>query len=72
MVNLVGQNKTEGDVIYSNIEKIFSMSGVYTHLYGKKKSRLNRKMGHITIVNKNIEEAIKIGKEIKELVKVTA
>ena len=72
MVNLVGQNKTEGDVIHSNIEKIFSMSGVYTHLYGKKKSRLNRKMGHITIVNKNIEEAIKIGKEIKELVKVTA
>jgi len=72
MVNLVGENQIEGDVVYKNIEELFNISGVYTHLYGKKKSRLNRKMGHITIVNKEIEEAIKIGKEIKELVKVTA
>jgi 5-(carboxyamino)imidazole ribonucleotide synthase len=59
-------------VIYKNIEKIFDISGVSTHLYGKKKSRLNRKMGHITIVNSEIEKAIQIGKEIKELIKVTA
>jgi 5-(carboxyamino)imidazole ribonucleotide synthase len=72
MVNLVGENKVEGDVIYKNIEKIFDISGVSTHLYGKKKSRLNRKMGHITIVNSEIEKAIQIGKEIKELIKVTA
>ncbi len=72
MVNLVGENQIEGDVVYKNIEELFNISGVYTHLYGKKKSRLNRKMGHITIVNKEIEKAIKIGKEIKELVKVTA
>jgi 5-(carboxyamino)imidazole ribonucleotide synthase len=72
MVNLVGENKVEGDVIYKNIEKIFNIPGVSTHLYGKKKSRLNRKMGHITIVNSEIEKAIKIGKKIKELIKVTA
>jgi hypothetical protein len=29
-------------------------------------------MGHITIVNSEIEKAIQIGKEIKELIKVTA
>ena len=72
MVNLVGENKTEGDVKYNNIEKVFNNPGVSTHLYGKKKSRLNRKMGHITIVNNEIEEAIKIGKKIKNLIKVTA
>ena len=72
MVNLVGENETEGDVIYQNIEKILSIPGVSTHLYGKKKSRLNRKMGHITIVDNKIENAIKVGKEIKNIVKVTA
>lgn len=72
MVNLVGENKVEGDVIYKNIEKIFNIPGVSTHLYGKKKSRLNRKMGHITIVNSEIKKAIQIGKEIKGLIKVTA
>jgi hypothetical protein len=29
-------------------------------------------MGHITVVNKKIEVAQKIGKEIKKIVKVTA
>ena len=72
MVNLVGENETEGDVIYQNINQVFNISGVSTHIYGKKKSRLNRKMGHITIVNKEIAKAIEIGKKIKELVKVTA
>ncbi|MAP01670.1 MAG: 5-(carboxyamino)imidazole ribonucleotide synthase [Flavobacteriales bacterium] len=72
MVNLVGENKNEGDVVYQNINKVLAIPGVSTHIYGKKKSRLNRKMGHITVVNKQINEAIKTGKQIKELVKVTA
>ena len=66
-----GENKNEGDVVYQNINKVLAIPGVSTHIYGKKKSRLNRKMGHITVVNKQINEAIKIGKQIKELVKVT-
>ena len=53
MVNLVGENMIEGDVIYQNINDIFDIPGVFVHIYGKKKSRLNRKMGHITIVNKD-------------------
>ena len=70
MVNLVGENKIEGNVIYQNINDIFDISGVNVHIYGKKKSRLNRKMGHITIVNDNLDNAIKIGKKIKKKIKV--
>ena len=70
MVNLVGQNKVEGNVIYKNINDIFDIPGVFIHIYGKKKSRLNRKMGHITIVNKDINKAIEIGKKIKKEIKV--
>ena len=72
MVNLIGENKIEGNVVYQNIEKILAIPGVSAHFYGKKKSRLNRKMGHITIVHNDINEAIKIGKKIKKLIKVTA
>ena len=70
MVNLVGENMEEGNVNYKNINDIFDIPGVYIHIYGKKKSRLNRKMGHITIVNKDIEKAIEIGKKIKKKIKV--
>ena len=72
MVNLVGENENEGEVVYENINKVFDIDGVNIHIYGKKKSRMNRKMGHITIVNKNISKAIEIGKKIKEQIKVRA
>ena len=36
MVNLVGENKIEGNVIYQNINDIFDISGVNVHIYGKK------------------------------------
>ena len=72
MVNLIGENKIEGDALYKNINHIFDFPGVNIHIYGKKKSRLNRKMGHITIVNKEISKAIEIGKKIKKKVKVTS
>ena len=72
MVNLVGENNTKGPVVYKNMDQIIGIKGVNSHIYGKKETRPNRKMGHITITNSNIEEAIKIAKEIKETVKVTS
>ena len=70
MLNLVGENKNEGEVLYENIGMIMKMPGVTPHIYGKRKSRLNRKMGHITIVNKNINDAIEMSKEIRKIIKV--
>ena len=72
MVNLVGENMEEGNVNYKNINDIFDIPGVFIHIYGKKKSRLNRKMGHVTIVNKDINKAIEIGKALKNKIKVTS
>jgi len=72
MLNLVGENKNEGEVLYENIDMIMKISGVTPHIYGKRKSRLNRKMGHITIVNKNINDAIEMSKKIRKIIKVTS
>ena len=72
MVNLVGENNAKGPVIYKNMDQIIGIKGVNPHLYGKKETRPNRKMGHVTVINSNIEEAIKIAKEIKTTVKVTS
>ena len=35
MVNLVGENKKEGNVNYKNINDIFDIPGVYINIYGK-------------------------------------
>jgi len=70
MVNLVGAEGHTGDVVYKNIEKILAMEGVTPHIYGKKETRPFRKMGHVTIVNKDISEARKIAEEVKNTIQV--
>lgn len=70
MVNLVGEEGFSGNVIYKNIEKILSWDGVTPHIYGKKQTRPFRKMGHVTIVNKDIKEARRIAEEVKNTIRV--
>lgn len=72
MVNLVGAEGYSGNVIYENIEKILRWNGVTPHIYGKKQTRPFRKMGHVTIVNKDITEARRIAEEVKNTIRVIA
>ena len=70
MVNLVGEEGFSGQVIYQNIEKIIKIEGVTPHIYGKKETRPFRKMGHVTIVNSDIDIARKIAQKVKETIRV--
>ncbi|RCW89932.1 5-(carboxyamino)imidazole ribonucleotide synthase [Winogradskyella arenosi] len=70
MVNLVGAEGYTGNVVYKNIETILGMEGVTPHIYGKKQTRPFRKMGHVTIVNKDISEARRIAEEVKNSIAV--
>ena len=72
MVNLVGTENHEGPVDYENIAEILKMDGVTPHIYGKKLTRPFRKMGHVTIVNKNLAEARKIAEQVKGTIKVVS
>ncbi|MFD2823070.1 5-(carboxyamino)imidazole ribonucleotide synthase [Lacinutrix iliipiscaria] len=70
MVNLVGEEGHEGNVVYEHIEEIMNMEGVTPHIYGKKKTRPFRKMGHVTIVHEDINEARIIAEKVKNTIKV--
>jgi 5-(carboxyamino)imidazole ribonucleotide synthase len=70
MVNLVGSEGHTGDVIYKNIEEIMAMDGVTPHIYGKKETRPFRKMGHVTIINDNIQTAHRIAEKVKKTIQV--
>jgi len=70
MVNLVGAENHTGNVVYKNIEKILAMNGVTPHIYGKKQTRPFRKMGHVTIVNSDLEKARAIAQQVKESIEV--
>jgi 5-(carboxyamino)imidazole ribonucleotide synthase len=70
MVNLVGKEGHNGPVHYKNLDQILAIEGVNLHIYGKKETRPFRKMGHITIVNKNLETAREIAEHVKETIEV--
>ena len=70
MVNLVGEEGYEGQVLYENIEKIMAIDGVTPHIYGKRETRPFRKMGHVTIVNEDMVEARKVAEEVKNSIRV--
>ncbi len=70
MVNLVGAEGHQGAVEYQNIEKILAEKGVTPHIYGKAQTRPFRKMGHVTIVAPDIEEARSKAAWVKKTIKV--
>lgn len=70
MVNLLGEKGYEGEAKFTGLEEILKIPGVYIHLYGKKYTRSNRKMGHVTILDEDINSAFEKVKSIKEKVKV--
>jgi len=70
MVNLVGHEDFKGDVVYENLERILELKGVTPHIYGKKQTRPFRKMGHVTIVHEDVNEARLIAEKVKKTIKV--
>ncbi|MBC7914213.1 MAG: 5-(carboxyamino)imidazole ribonucleotide synthase [Pyrinomonadaceae bacterium] len=70
MINLLGEKGFEGLAEYEGIEDILKQPQVYVHLYGKKFTKPYRKMGHVTIVDNNREEAIAKAKLVQQTIKV--
>ena len=70
MVNVLGEKGHEGVAKYDGLEKIMSIEGVYVHLYGKKYTKPFRKMGHLTIVDQNREQAIEKARFVQQTLRV--
>lgn len=70
MVNLVGEEGYSGEVIYKNMKDILKINGVTPHIYGKKETRPFRKMGHVTIVDNDMDKARKIAEKVKKTIRV--
>jgi 5-(carboxyamino)imidazole ribonucleotide synthase len=70
MVNLVGAEHHTGPVHYENIENILAIPGVTPHIYGKKETRPFRKMGHVTIIHEDMNQARLIAEQVKNSINV--
>lgn len=70
MVNLLGEENYTGEAIYEGMDTCLALEGVYVHLYGKKITKPFRKMGHVTIIGDDLNQAKEKAKFVKEKFKV--
>jgi 5-(carboxyamino)imidazole ribonucleotide synthase len=64
MINLLGKRNAVG--VLQNVDSILLDENIKLHIYGKKDSRIGRKMGHITVIGENINSLIKIAKSAEK------
>jgi 5-(carboxyamino)imidazole ribonucleotide synthase len=72
IVNLLGAEGHAGEACYEGLNEILKLDNVFVHIYGKKKTKPGRKMGHVTILSKEKQELIHQANRIKNTVKVVA
>jgi len=70
MVNLVGCANSEGNYRLKHEKELMQLKGVFIHLYGKETSKPNRKLGHITIVNTDRNEVVRLAEKVRTLVEI--
>lgn len=64
MINLLG--KREGEGVVQNYKESLSEADLHLHIYGKTKSRVGRKMGHITIIGDNLNTILQKAKQMEK------
>ena len=64
MINLLG--KKTGPGVLENYNDALRNSDVHLHVYGKHKSRIGRKMGHITLLGDNLSSILDKSKRIEK------
>ncbi|MFO7145205.1 hypothetical protein B9T16_29120 [Arthrospira sp. PCC 8006] len=70
MGNVVGEPEHSGPVAYQGAEELLKQKGLYLHLYGKLETRPFRKMGHITAIHPDVDEAKNIVRRFRENFKI--
>jgi 5-(carboxyamino)imidazole ribonucleotide synthase len=72
MVNLLGEEGFSGLARYEGLTEVLALPGVHVHLYGKKQTKPFRKMGHVTLVDSDLESLKKKANFVKQTLKVKA
>ncbi len=72
MINLVGADEQSGEALYEGLAEILAMPQAFVHIYGKRVTKPGRKMGHITLLNNNLEALRLDAERVKRMIQVNA
>jgi len=72
MINLLGAPGRRGRPIIKGMAEALAIPGVCLHLYGKATSAPFRKMGHVTVLDPDIETAKRKAERVRDLIEISA
>jgi len=72
MANVVGPKNVTGKFSYEGIETVLNTPQAGLHIYGKKTTKPQRKMGHITLTGDDLNAIFKKIKELKSVLQLKA
>jgi 5-(carboxyamino)imidazole ribonucleotide synthase len=58
MRNILGEPGHYGPAFVQGAEDVLKISGAVLHIYGKQETKPKRKMGHITVIDDSLENAV--------------
>lgn len=71
MINLLGAPGHRGRPVIKGMAEALAIPGVCLHLYGKAATAPFRKMGHVTVLDPDIEEAQRKAIRVRELIEIS-
>jgi len=71
MINLLGAPGYRGRPVIQGLRAALAIPGVSVHLYGKAETRPYRKMGHVTVLDADIEQARTKAERVRDLMTIT-
>ncbi len=67
MINLLGAAGRRGTPTIAGMGEALAVPGVSVHLYGKAECKPFRKMGHVTVVDSDLDQAIRKAENVRDL-----
>jgi 5-(carboxyamino)imidazole ribonucleotide synthase len=71
MINLLGAPGHRGRPVIKGMAAALAIPGVCVHIYGKAATTPFRKMGHVTVLDRDIGEARRKAERVRELMEIT-
>lgn len=68
MINILGERL--GDSCLEGLDQALSVSGASVHIYGKSETKFERKMGHITVIDNDLDSALNKAKLVRSYIKI--
>ncbi|MCU7919862.1 MAG: 5-(carboxyamino)imidazole ribonucleotide synthase [Candidatus Thiodiazotropha sp. (ex Epidulcina cf. delphinae)] len=71
MINLLGAPDARGRPVIKGMAAALAIEGVCLHLYGKAEVTPFRKMGHVTVLDRDLDIARNKAEQVRELIQIT-